>query len=1250
MPTIFNKIRVLGTLTTEDTVNGRDITLAAPLSGHILLDSPLSFGTVSASRLRTKDFVSGIDMDKWFATALQRWSPRPQNITGHWHIRNATFDTLAVGDQINGMDIPTFIGRLDNSLKRSGRIPAVRKCEAADSVIDFSQSTVQLSNFESAFKIQFLEPINSAHPFNYRGQNYFLFNAGCDTFVYGWTDQNRTLVPLNMERTGFVSQWIQVVDPENRLFFVSNNDWSQPIDKCARAGAFVWKFSTVQNALQLNGQFGSIGEFRSMQVNPKNSTNFFAIRNEDNNIAEFDVRGRLIAIWRTTNVTNTDNSKFVLREANLGLAIADNDTVKMLHSTQSRVKRCAFFSKIDWNKHREARRQAIDQSMEKLRTDLEASRNVLHSILNSDEKRLSLASQLHQLHKSQFDEFMQRSNERLSALLNFNKRPDNESLRAAQPNFDKFTVGMNKKGKLIVDIMDKVYEWIRENEEFHRAYDGDRSYPMDYGRQNINEESPIDSKIQTMRVANHDLSSSNAVFEPDSSVVDRESSNSSADILSSPMLGAVEVEIDDDWEQHPHAKYYEQIRLGDQNTVEPPTTEQPTDLPINLNSASNEPELGTIIGFLMLERTLAHTVNRAADALFGEDKKRTKNIFGMDDYKDADLNLFPKLFATHDEQAADERSASADRILQMISHAEYVTQNEQKQQTDELVGMDFMGTWLYNLEPFADKIADELSDEIRHRRHKHQYPYDDSYGGMYSVGATQFDNVETTTEKKSSGWWGGVKSGFRKMGHAMVKVYVFGKEKYKSARKYFNEAEEFLYGYIDDNENDDRSYGPTDNYPNPPKTTNKPKHSTIDTIKKALPSMKDLVKSFSIEMLKTFVGARSTGGPVNFWSAIKEAAKVALKSQNPNATDAEMAKITEESEEFADAIFENFNKTAVDSGPSGKGTASHSTGESAGSGPHKIKSENDSKHSKSEANAKAAEDTTNIKHAESAQKESDPKSVKTSGGSHEHKTKIVSNESNHHTNKQSIKTEPVAKEIIGNDFDKLYNKFQPLINLLSDQIIDDLEARHLIQGNGSEANEFGGDIESTTGLESTLTTIPPELSGVTDAIEMLLGIEHEQPLTTTQSPQLDRETLDDLTNELNALADLLSAKLIEELRQQHNLSDIELDGADDSHTENLSEKNESLRTDSPTCTENVTMSEISQQITDLDADTLRVGAENAFSAHPGEQHRFDTTTLPIPGGMARQNGEMIAIKVYENRKHLFVVSSLAPNNDRIQVS
>lgn len=1235
--------------------------MAVPLTGDTKIDSPLSFQNISAARLQTNDYISGIDMDKWFLTAFQRWAPHPQTVTGFWHIKNATFDTLALADSINDMDIPSFIQQLNHSLEHNQKSLS-RQCNDVQKQIDATRNTMILSNFESAFKVQFQHAVNSLYPFEYLGKKYFLFNVGCDTFLYAWKNENRTLIPLNLVTTGFVSQWIHIIDAENRLFLISNNDGTQLSENCIASGGFVWKFASAQNTLQTIAKFANAGEFRSIQIKSQNSSNFFVIRNNDNNINEFDLHGQLVGVWKTNNVKNSENATFVLREANLGLAISDNNQLRILHSSHNRAKRCGFLSKIDWQKHKAEQRERFEQKMQQMRADLESSRSAIQAILKVDTNNVT-PSQLRQMRREKFVQFMQKSNEHLSTMLDL-KKPDAKDEKPPTPtkthgfDFEQVKVGASSKGKFIVDIMDKIYDWIRINENLHRE---DGRYQFNpYGRQNIDEESNGEQGNNEEAQINEARQNENEPENIADSVGIEKIDEKDEKMNEIEQIEPVEGDVANEIIENPDKDLFEGIQLGGQKISESTETELPIDsstTPIPIDA--KDPQLA-LLGFFTLERTLAHTVNRAADALFGKDKKRRKNIFGDDEYTDTDFNLFPKLFATHDEHPTS-RNARADRILQMISHAEFVTEIEQKKQEENVVGVDWMGYWMYKLEPFSDKIADDISEEIRNRRYEHRYEYDNN--GDYMVGAVP--DFETSTEKRLTSFWGSVKSGFRKVGRAAVNVYVFGKEKYGTAKKYFNEAEEYLYGYMDDNENDNQSYGATENYPNYPNSPNKPTKPSHNPRKKSLPSMKDFAQSFLAEMFKAFIGSDGTKHPLNIWTVIKSAAKVAFKGGNPNITDQIMADISDQSKELVDNMYNNAKeKATTKTDPSDKKEKEDPKPESDAATDimpeidtkKDIKPEGDKKpHMKPESHAMPA------KWSEDKKPENDAKYKKIPIKPE----KIDSSEPIHHEinpHGEPVEEQPKNgsaqnREMFRDEFMKSFERFAPLIDYLSDQIVDRLRERDLendanVENKSEVAQGFTTEQEDMEGA-----SVSTELNTEVDSTEHFLGITENEPFVTTSEPahSPDKST-NELLNEMNVIAELLAAQIIEELIRDAECNKTEnISGYKDFiHAANQSSERGESESSGVPCNETVTMFELSQQIVEFDSDTIRLGIEkqppiDEQTAADGVQ-RIETTTLPIPNRSIRQNGEIVAVKVNENRKHLFIVSSLSPNNDRIQVN
>lgn len=351
MPTIFQSIRVLKNLITDGLVNGRDLRLAASLQqGNIVIDSPLTFGTVIVNRLYTNDLISGINFDKWFENALVRFKTTTQVVTAPWTIKNAVIGTMSVAQGINDMDANQYLQNLDQS-QRKYQHEYKQKCQVAQKFIQGTQkNVVYLSHFENAFTIDTQSPINSVYLFNIFEQNYFVINSGCQTLIYAWDTPSSSYIQVGTAVTGDVVEWIHVLDHKNQLFLIANNDGS--IDSnCLISGAFVWRFNPIDNSLNQEVQFGRIGEFRSMQIKPHSHALFYVIRHSDSHVIEYNLRGAIVTEWLlndNTAPTLTSSVRFVPSEAQLGLALSDGNQLSILNDCNCtrRTKRCCLLTEI----------------------------------------------------------------------------------------------------------------------------------------------------------------------------------------------------------------------------------------------------------------------------------------------------------------------------------------------------------------------------------------------------------------------------------------------------------------------------------------------------------------------------------------------------------------------------------------------------------------------------------------------------------------------------------------------------------------------------------------------------------------------------------------------------------------------------------------------------------------------------------------------------------------------------------------
>lgn len=136
MPSIFHGVRVLFDLTTVDTVNGRDLKLAASLERDIVVDSPLTFDRVSVNQLFADDLISTINFNNWTRDALQQnLDGRTQVVTAPWSIKTGHVDTLSPETTVNGLSPNIFLRTID-AQNKAYQDPLKGKYQRQQTLID----------------------------------------------------------------------------------------------------------------------------------------------------------------------------------------------------------------------------------------------------------------------------------------------------------------------------------------------------------------------------------------------------------------------------------------------------------------------------------------------------------------------------------------------------------------------------------------------------------------------------------------------------------------------------------------------------------------------------------------------------------------------------------------------------------------------------------------------------------------------------------------------------------------------------------------------------------------------------------------------------------------------------------------------------------------------------------------------------------------------------------------------------------
>lgn len=716
-------MRVLKNLQTAGLVNGRDIKLAASLKGNIVVDSPLSFGSVTVDRLYTNDLMSGINFDIWYENSFLRFKTTPQVVTAPWTIRNAVVDTMSVNQGINGMHVNQFVGNLDQFHKEHHEI-YTHKCQRAQELIQETQNNrVFLSHFASAFSIKTLNPINSIYLFAFFDHNYMVINSGCETDIYTWNVQNQTYIPVSTSLTGDVNQWIHVLDPQNQLYLISNNDGSTH-SNCPNSGAFIWRFNPNENRLEHVVQFGGNGDFRSMQIKPNSHALFYVIRNSDNHVIEYNLRGAIVSEWNADNTSDpplTESVHFVPDQAQLGLALSDGKQFSVLNECNctQRTKRCLLvqINGADLENYRDERRKKIGKSMEQLRLHLENCRQFLQSVLNEINQPTGVTfSQLVQTKIENFRTILRESNggdEQLGIILResngenepilssshstqcsdavktsisndetssdvtmvSSKQTGTHTATKSQSGSQNQTIAVQIDEKFIADLIYALDDVLTTNKsfvsiaKFNLTNQGGKSLHGD-GSDNVTSSANMLELFDIFY----------KVLQENQKKHKQENQNDTENVGSS--LNTAKVKVSDSSELK---------RLKAHGTHETHETNQ------------TDPKVGSIIGMFMLERSLSHTIDRMSKLVLGNDNEEENSNDNINGLLGGLLGS-PHINLTND-------------ILNTIEEERATPDcDEDKDSDDPRVGDQF-GDIMFKLEPFVDQLIDKVVDEIRRRNH-----------------------------------------------------------------------------------------------------------------------------------------------------------------------------------------------------------------------------------------------------------------------------------------------------------------------------------------------------------------------------------------------------------------------------------------------------------------------------------------------------------------------------------------------------
>lgn len=1198
MPSIFHGARVLRDLKTVDTVNGRDLKLAASLERDIVVDSPLTFDRVSVNQLFTDDLISSINFNNWTRDALQQnLDGRTQVVTAPWSIKTGNVDILSPQTTINGLTMHNFMQTIDAQNKVYQDV-LKRKCQGIQKQLDQTQNdVVYLSNFDYAFKILVKNQIKSIYFFSVFRQNYLLINSGCETDTFIWIEPNQTYAKVGTVDTGIVKEWIHVLDLENNLFLISNDDGPVVNSNCSNSGANIWRFSFTDQRISKEVQIGGSGDYRSLQMKPNSRAYFFAIRNTDNHGIELNLRGAIEAEWPIEN-GDSPYARFAFGDGrSIGMT---QSAEKSSSSNKGRDKRCLFNSSsiIDWESFKLETRQQFEKTANQLRSNLENSRNVLRSILNPIEDPIPKdfvgsnenQTDMNQAKLEQLKDLIRESKEKTAKLLEMASTHLNVSGNFEEPSATTSEsesgnentaqrVQPDIDGPLLVSIMDAVDDAVKLNPN----------------SQNVSESDPIVVENTTIIGNENALNTSDPVLGAADKIVD--------------LMDLIEKIINDNQQQH-HEQAYENNQTPDYYKLGEAINKSIflNELLSSSNSSvANDSQIGTLIGLFLFERTLPHKNENVSNSVSDDDDKKSRNV-----------DLLDKQNKTTEGNQSSIDEINLKRILNLIDQAENATGSP-----DVQVG-DAFGDLFTKAEPLADKIMDAVIEEMRRRK------YDQQRRDPDMVGAAKDDDDESADENMSN-----FRILFRKIGRAATKMYTSGKDKFMEMKTLTHDAY-YLWNTFrhlpddEDNKNDNKTYGPayvydmnyhgqkvrTDEDTNV-SGTEVPKNaeeievsedsednediedfnSDMNTLRASNPNADKMAKAFVIEMVKRFASEENhkDKNGTRFWKVIRKGVTRTfnkhLDDKGQEGKDDVKGFVFEETDVLIfEELMRNVNATIEN-------------------------------HKKSMTNDPSVSSTMNL-----------------------------DSNNNNNDNNNNNKREPVLGDLFGDMFDK----FTPLVDSMSDEIFDEL--RHRYPNNrpvnnyhpGSYRSEQDDDDKKSTPKLNSMNS--KENSSIPDCGKSNDIQEHSGQNASKSAPDVTENTTKGVsekesnTNGPNLgsgekivdLMDLID-KIIEDNRQKHR--------------EQAYENNQSQYRSEQYDEEKESAPELNSMNSKENSSIPYIGKSN------GTSKSSDSKLVYIPNKLMAtdRKSETISITVGPERKMFIIVTLIWENtiksdHDQIQVS
>lgn len=332
-PTTIQSARVLSVLQTIGTINGKNLNNVATLHEDLYLSGPLSIRSIKARNLNTKDTISGIDFDYWYANSLWKSQRENQIIRGVWTVSEGIFHSAVNGvSTLNGIPVENLAGQINahhsnvlNNLTVFHQ-SYVDSCHKMQDLIHKTQTLPYfVTHFEESFSLRVPNVLNSVHFFEANGQNYVAMNLGCVTVIYAWNRKIESYEKLIEAETGNVDSWLDMTDQANSVHLVSNTEADR--SNCPTSGLNIWKLDGT--SLVHVSKITETNKFSLLHASKLHPDRFLAMTKDDGVINAFDLQNNLVEQWHLP-MTDQQQFRFVPENANLGIALSNGKQLSSL--------------------------------------------------------------------------------------------------------------------------------------------------------------------------------------------------------------------------------------------------------------------------------------------------------------------------------------------------------------------------------------------------------------------------------------------------------------------------------------------------------------------------------------------------------------------------------------------------------------------------------------------------------------------------------------------------------------------------------------------------------------------------------------------------------------------------------------------------------------------------------------------------------------------------------------------------------